>query len=185
MGWLFCVILRSNTVGYQECTACEKQEYSMLVYQVCVSSTGCVSYVLIIDQYGVKAWQGSHSASTHSRASIITVIWTSWVWKRNWQLDCLFNYLCSRTSKNTSKSALLALCEGNPVDSPHKEPVMQESFPRHYIIMGRLYVQGCAVIGCVSYMLIIDKYGVKAWQGSHSVPITGPVWQVIASTRQL
>ena len=42
----------------------------------------------------------------------------------HWQLNCLFKFLFRLTSKKSSKPTSLTLCEGNPLDSPHKGPVM-------------------------------------------------------------
>ena len=57
--------------------------------------------------------------------NLYLVIMNSLKWRHNarhgvsnhQQLDGLYNYLFTLTSKKTSKSALPALCEGNPPDA--------------------------------------------------------------------
>ena len=60
----------------------------------------------------------------------LTSQWASWCHQ---QLDGLFNSLFRLTSKKHQRSPLLVLCGKGihrwPVDSPHKGPVMQKTFP--------------------------------------------------------
>ena len=50
-------------------------------------------------------------------------------------LDCLLNPLSRCRSKKTSKLGVTGLCEGWPVNSPHKGPVTRKMFPFDNIIM--------------------------------------------------
>ena len=55
------------------------------------------------------------------------------------RLDCLLKRLFKRRSKKTSKLRVTGLCEGNSpvsVNSPHKGPVTQKTFPFDDVIMG-------------------------------------------------
>ena len=49
--------------------------------------------------------------------------------------DCLLNRLFRRGSKKTSKLRVTGLCEGWPVNSPHKGPVTWKMFPFDDVIM--------------------------------------------------
>ena len=51
------------------------------------------------------------------------------------RLYCLINRLFRRRSKKISKLRVTGLCEGNPVDSPHKGPVTRKMFPFDDVIM--------------------------------------------------
>ena len=63
----------------------------------------------------------------------------------------LFNSLFKLTTKKTPKiyfaGSLLALCEGKPMDSPHKGPVMKKAFPCQDIM--------CVTLLSISFFLFL------------------------------
>ena len=51
------------------------------------------------------------------------------------RLDCFVNRLLRHRSNKISKLRVTNLCEGSPVDSPHKGPVTRKLFPFDHVIM--------------------------------------------------
>ena len=72
-----------------------------------------------------------------------------------WQLACVFNHLFKLPSKKTSKSVLLALCEGNHrwlVVSAHKGPVMRQCLDvimRKVITWNGYHIDEFLTTGCI------------------------------------